>query len=112
MSLLSLLDKLCTVQVSAPNPDPTGAPNPLWSNVLTNVPCALSTDRETERSDFQRDDSLLYFKLTTAQDIACNNANRIVISGVNYVVRVGTTYASNTMIDPTIVYTTKLTRRR
>jgi hypothetical protein len=112
MSLLSLLDKICTVQVSSPNPDQTGAPDPTWSNVVTNVPCSLSTDREIERHDFQRDDSLLYFKLTTAQNINATTANRIIIAGVVYAVRVATTYASNTNIDPTVVYSTKLTLRR
>jgi hypothetical protein len=112
MSLLSLLDKVCNVQVSTPNPDPAGSPNPLWSNVLVGIPCALSTDREVENPDFQRDDSLLYFKLSTAQNINATTQNRIVIAGVIYAVRVGTTYASNTLIAPDLVCTTKLVLRR
>ena len=112
MSLLSLLDKICVIQVSAPNPDQTGASEPTWSNLLTNTPCALSTDREVERSGFQMDQSLLYFKLSTAQNINATTANRIIIAGVIYAVRVGTTYASNTLIAPDLVCTTKLTLRR
>lgn len=112
MSLLSLLDKTCNVQRQTVNLDPTGANNPAWTNRLMGIPCALSTDRSAERPDFQRDDSLDYFKLTTAQATGCTTADRVIIGGVIYPVRVAEIYASNLNIDPTVVYTTRLVLRR
>lgn len=89
MSFDSLLDKTCTIQEKTVAYSDTGSPTKTWVNKATNVKCAIQTisgeDASQARSEKLNVTHLTFFEFST--DVV--KGNRIIESGVNYIVTRG-----------------------
>lgn len=79
------LDKTAAVERQTVRLDPTNANDPTWGAARLTVACTLQPYRHgREEFPFDRDDSLNYYVVYTAIDIAATTQDRLTINGVHY----------------------------
>jgi hypothetical protein len=110
MSLANLLDQTATIQRNVPVIDSIGGVNPGWSNLFTNVPCALwpASAKTVER--FGTLNAATAWEICFSFNPGCTTQDLIVINNKNYSV-VGTMPFGNSQISsetPCVVVCEKL----
>lgn len=99
MGIANFLDRACAIERQTIALDATRANAPTWSARLSGVACTLQPYRHgSEQFAFQRDDTLSYYLMYTATDIAATTQDRINVGGTYYAV-VGYLFVQNTRMS-------------
>lgn len=99
MGIASFLDQTCAIERQTIALDATRANVPTWTPRLSGVACTLQPYRHgSEQFAFQRDDTMSYYVMYTAADIAASTQDRVNVGGTYYAV-VGYLYVQNTRMS-------------